>query len=1091
MKILKLVFRNINSLAGDNEIDFTDPKYTNEGLFAITGKTGAGKSSILDAISLALYGKTPRVNITGSNNAVMTRGEKDCYAEITFEVAGETWIATWKQERTKSGNLKPVTRQIADVNKTIIADKIQDCDTEIVKIVGLDFEQFTKVILLAQGSFAAFLQAENGKKGELLEKITGTEIYSEISKIVFERYRNEQERFKEIRLELAAISILSVEEIETLNTEILQLEAERKVIDTDMQEVNNALKWLSDISNLHEQILLLNEKLPVFHEKANAALELHKVTVNTLNVARSEYEKQIPAFNKVRELDTKIAEKDVSLIPIYNALADLDNNKINTIRTLELLQKELKLSEKALDEVQNWANEHGVYEKLVSNYTAIENEEIQTKENLKEVTNCKRKIEGLERDSKIALTNAQNAKNIFDIKDKNLQFKLSEIETKKLKKEELLAGNTMQTLLIEKETITSYGIQLKSLLDLENAIDSSRSEIEIYTAKLKQFDLIEEKLLNEIEVNQKSYSSLESQIKLLDENIQLARTIQSLDKHRQGLIDGEECPLCGSLEHPFATGNIPQVGEKEKQVQDFKRQFDELTKQLQKNQSYLDTETANNHHNANNKLKEENLLQDNIHKQKKIIEEIERIDPLFKLSTNHNKIEILGKLLVQKREELISLNQLIGQVNDIETELASMLEKEMPLLQSEKDLAMKSQNEFELKSKSTEQALKAQHELLTSLLEKYNFKLDQLHSNFKLYKVENIESLKNCLRLWIENRNKSDELTQKITKLKSDIAINTNEKETLLKLLTEKNKQIEELETKKQQLLNERKAIFENKSVEEEETKWKQLIVKSEQENIKAEEEKNTSTSEHAKIKTIALEKEKELATIKEEALTSKSKEELEHDFERCKLKIEELSQKIGANKQILIANSKNVETSGNKFKEKEKQSAICSKWNILNTLIGSSDGNKYRNFAQTLTFEHLILLSNKQLQKMSERYILKIASDTSKPFELSVVDKFQNNDERTVQNLSGGEKFIISLSLALGLASMASKNMRIDTMFIDEGFGTLDSDYLDVALNALSNLQNEGKIVGVISHLAELKERIATHIEIIPSGNGHSKIRK
>jgi len=114
---------------------------------------------------------------------------------------------------------------------------------------------------------------------------------------------------------------------------------------------------------------------------------------------------------------------------------------------------------------------------------------------------------------------------------------------------------------------------------------------------------------------------------------------------------------------------------------------------------------------------------------------------------------------------------------------------------------------------------------------------------------------------------------------------------------------------------------------------------------------------------------------------------------------------------------------------------------------------------------------------------------DVANPFELSVIDNFQNSEERTAQNLSGGEKFIVSLSLALGLANMASKNMRIDTMFIDEGFGTLDSDYLDVALSALSNLQNEGKLIGVISHLSELKERIATHIEVVPLGNGYSRI--
>ncbi|MCX8473914.1 MAG: AAA family ATPase, partial [Sediminibacterium sp.] len=166
MKILNLKLKNINSLYGENEIDFTKPVFTNDGLFAITGKTGAGKSSILDAITLALFGRTPRVDISGSENAVMTRGEKDCYAEITFEINGKKWKSSWKQERTRTGTLKPVHRLISDFENKIIADQVRTCDLEIVNILGLSFEQFTKVILLAQGSFAAFLQAEQKEKGK-------------------------------------------------------------------------------------------------------------------------------------------------------------------------------------------------------------------------------------------------------------------------------------------------------------------------------------------------------------------------------------------------------------------------------------------------------------------------------------------------------------------------------------------------------------------------------------------------------------------------------------------------------------------------------------------------------------------------------------------------------------------------------------------------------------------------------------------------------------------------------------------------------------------------------------------------------------
>jgi exonuclease SbcC len=191
----------------------------------------------------------------------------------------------------------------------------------------------------------------------------------------------------------------------------------------------------------------------------------------------------------------------------------------------------------------------------------------------------------------------------------------------------------------------------------------------------------------------------------------------------------------------------------------------------------------------------------------------------------------------------------------------------------------------------------------------------------------------------------------------------------------------------------------------------------------------------------------------------------------------------------LLNTNKLHTEYVSSLVPKKLKQEENVKKWGILNDQIGSSDGKKYRNFAQALTFEYLITLANKQLHKMSERYTLKRTGDSNNPFELSVIDRFQNYDERTAQNLSGGEKFIVSLSLALGLANMASKNMQIDSMFIDEGFGTLDSETLDVALNALSNLQNEGKIIGVISHLSELKERIATHIKVVQTGNGYSKI--
>jgi len=256
-----------------------------------------------------------------------------------------------------------------------------------------------------------------------------------------------------------------------------------------------------------------------------------------------------------------------------------------------------------------------------------------------------------------------------------------------------------------------------------------------------------------------------------------------------------------------------------------------------------------------------------------------------------------------------------------------------------------------------------------------------------------------------------------------------------------------------------------------------------------AEKVKNETLTELAKTNAIIQENEKRLYEKLEENTTDKIPQELQADYDEKKRQSDDLLQKIGAKNQEIKSNYENLEQNRKKLYEKDIQQQISNRWKRLDALIGSADGRKYRNYAQALTCENLIVLANRQLKKMSDRYILKRVDDWQNPFELSVIDKFQNCDERTAQNLSGGEKFIVSLALALGLANMASKNMKIDTMFIDEGFGTLDTDYLNLAIAALSNLQNEGKLIGVISHITELKERIATHIEVIQKGDGRSTL--
>lgn len=1090
MKILNLKFKNINSLSGVNEIDFTQPVFTNDGLFAITGKTGSGKSSILDAISLALYGRTPRVDITGSENAVMTRGEKDCFAEITFEVAGKKWKSSWKQERARTGTLKPVNRIIAEYDGQIIADQVRSCDNEIVKILGLTFEQFTKVIMLAQGSFAAFLQADKNDKGQLLEQITGTEIYADISRAVFERNRAEKEKLDKILLELETINVLTEEEIEKLKKHIAELEIEKNQIDNELKKIETAKKWLSDLENLQKQIADTKNRMPELEERKRKTQEAFEISEKNFTTAKNERTRLEPIFNKVREIDTKIDEKDKLLHPIVKTISELEESIKQLSNQLEQQNAELEIAKRTFDEKQNWATENKKYEDLVANYSAIEKENQLLVDSSNEQKNLHTEIDSLQRNLDVKVAEATKASEAFNVKQKDLNDKTKELEAYKKQIAECLGGKELSSLQSEKETLSDFGVHIKNLIEIEGIISASKNEIELLLAKIKQSEESTCEISKSIERDKEIIVSLENNINLIYENIKLAKTIQSLEEHRLNLKDGEECPLCGALEHPFARGNVPKIGDKEIELATLKKQHQQLSNKLHENKTRLATLETENKSDLNNLEKERKTLSIGSDEQTAIMSELKSLYSAFSIPQGESKIKALEDILTKKNHELSSINTVLTKATTIEAKISFLRDKDIPELQDETQYAERIKTGTITAQKIEEQNIANKWEAQNKIKLKHNEQSNALLKKFKEYSVENIDELKKCLDSWVENKKHTDNLTSEIQAINTHIALKQNQLGNQNGLYSAKQEEKQNIENEKQNLVNERILLFGDKSVDQEEKRLKKLIEDYESAKSKAEKEKNDTNTEFEKISAVVKEKEAEWIQMNELNITEKTADELQEDFNIMRNESDDISQKIGANKQSLNTNEENLKSSKSKLKEKEKQQDIFNKWGKLNELIGSSDGKKYRNFAQALTFEHLVSLSNFQLFKMSDRYLLKRTGDTANPFELSVIDKFQNSDERTVQNLSGGEKFIISLSLALGLASMASKNMRIDTMFIDEGFGTLDSEYLDVALNALSNLQSDGKVIGIISHIAELKERIATHIEVVPIGNGYSKIQ-
>jgi exonuclease SbcC len=1098
VKILQLKFKNINSLAGEWQIDFTQPRFTGNGIFAITGKTGAGKTSILDAISLALFGKTPRVEITGLSNDVMTRGESDCYSEIVFEVNGKKWKASWKQERTRTGNLKPVSRRIADGADKIVADQVRLCDGKIVEILGLTFEQFTKVVMLAQGSFAAFLQADKNDKGELLEQITGTEIYGEISKKIYERNKTEKEKLDKILVELGAIKMLPQEEIAARQNEIAMLERQKTVIDSELQEIETAKKWFSDWDILQKQLAEAKSKSPALQqqtEQAQAALKLSEDALKKVNGEKTETEK---ILLKVRELDTRIAEKDRLLNPILQSIEELASKNTELSQMFEKQTAHLEELQKELADRKKWVLENQKYEALARQYTAIENQNSQVLASQNDLNSKQEEFESAKKELSGKTAALREAQSGFIEKDTALNRKILELETKKAELSEILSGKEfgmchqgkdLNDYRQEKENITNFGIQIKDLIEVETEIFKNRQEIARFTETIAACEQAEKQLSKRIADNKTAAANLENQINLLDENIKLAKTIQSLAEHRKALEDGTPCPLCGALEHPYAIGNMPQPDGKETDLQDLKQQFQTVSTAVRQDETTLAKGISDRDNALKNKEKEEQLLLANKEKRMAVLNTIATLQSDFSIPENQNQIVFLKEIHTQKLQEYKQVSALIAKATDCENAVGKIQNEELPTLQKAKEGAEKAKNDAETTQKLAEQQAQTKQTLLEETEKIYKEKNAELLKTLNEYDVKNINNLKNCFDNWSTNQRAANELTEQIRLLETELALITSNIDNNKNQLESKTAEKHGIETDRWKLSAQRCALFGDKQVAYEENRLKILLENAAAAKTAAETTNTFTAMELAKNLAVIAEKEKEAAEKRERKITGKPLEELLAEYDDKKPQSDRISQQIGAIRQMLTANSEKLKTSGKKLKDKEFQQQICHRWGGLNELIGSADGKKYRNFAQALTFEHLIGLANRQLQKMSDRYLLKRVGDAANPFELSVIDKYQNCEERTAQNLSGGEKFIASLSLALGLAGMASRNMQIDTMFIDEGFGTLDSDYLDTALSALSNLQNEGKLTGVISHLTELKERIATHIEVVPDGSGHSRI--
>lgn len=1074
MKILNVRIKNLNSLEGDWFIDFSDPAYTNSGIFAITGPTGAGKTTILDAICLALYGVTPRLNsVSQSTNEIMSRGTADCSAEVLFETQKGRFRCTWQQHRARGradGQLQAPKHELvhAETN-AIITTKISEVKTEIEQLTGLDFDRFTRSMLLAQGRFAAFLQSGPNERAPILEQITGTEIYAEISIEVFRRSKEVDEELQRLKTESGGIEVLSPDQLSHFQSELTQLQ-----IASDNGKIQAAnlfaqIQWLEQIAHLKEairneeqlqdtltaeilafepskrklerdgaarrldipyselhvvrreyehadaEVHRIRDRLPNLEQVRNQVQQQHDRAVEWASQRRTQWNQQIPILQQVRALDSEVGQRREFLKKLLVEIEGYRSRMKNLAVEMGEHQQNLAAAISRRDQFHVYLSEHAQDAVLVEQFSGIESDIcawLGQSKDLSRKTDDRREL-----DQRIETAQMQIQKDRSDLE---------------LHQDELRAAE---------QALQSGDAALSELLQ-------GRS--------VREFDRDREHL-----VEQKRLRSI----------------IMSLESHRANLRAGEACPLCGATDHPFATGQLPSP--------------DELDDEINRVGSLV--------RHANELADRNRYLSDAVQHAKSRFQAAE-----IKWTSSRSVAENLAEQSLQKEEEYRIAEQ---RLDTLRTALLAKItpfgferipdheeEKVLDRLSQRRDDWLRNQTRYE---ESNSEVPSIQREIQSRQAAVAEIEVAVAH------KLEEIRELEMAIdrqiakrRELLDDKNPDDESNRMLKELEHCEKEVSSAREQLrtahsdwttanatLASVTERSasakKQLEQLEP-----------VFRASMLA--------IGFSDEGELIRARLEEGTrqewtetqlglANRQYNLAQSLA-EKRRMLRSESDRNLTARESDELKSALSELEISNERSQRRIGEIQAILSKNSENLTRVSERAQQIAKQEIECERWGCLNELIGSADGKKYRNFVQALTFERLIHFSNEQLSNMTDRYLL--IADKGSSMSLNVIDNYHAGETRTTKNLSGGESFIVSLALALGLSRMASQRVRVDSLFLDEGFGTLDEDALDVALDTLSRLHQEGKLIGVISHVPALKERISTKIQVVPRGSGRSILR-
>lgn len=1203
MQILKLSFENINSLKGAWTIDFQAPDFRS-GIFAIVGPTGSGKTTILDAICLALYGHTPRIgSITQNANEVMNRDCDSCRSSLEFQTLSGRYRATWSQKKQKNfdktgkyGQVVSTMEKFEDGCWIPITDgsKVTSKKQEVQKIIGLSFDQFKRSVMLSQGDFAAFLKSKPNERAQTLEQITGTQIYSLLSTKVYDLAEEQKKLFEDKQREVELSPVLDDAVVLTKQEQLKGITEEAKVLETQISKIEKESRWISETAELRNQFLRVKAELERLKENRNEFFRKENVVrlaehaqnilpiFNTLIDKQSLREDSIKeksaAENELVNATKSLKEKDFNFkaaeealnnenlqkpkkLALFSQIEFLDAEISPLIKSSRLAQEEkIKLENETSDCKDHLNKAKEDIRKLEEDR---EKRDLERKEDIKGAFLYQRKDEL--RDCKITAETLSaalaDAEGKADKASETVKSQEKEAEALRIRKEKIASViEADKVLLKEAEKRLSEILDGKTLDELTQEQLSFSEQIPLLEAVKSALKAVcdqKEEIVRQEDVMQRDSAELdnwsskkegyEKEIQSLtsrQEELEALVQIDELTKVRAELKEGEPCPVCGSLEHPFAANLPPEVATAKERLAVVK----EESTDLQKNQKEADRKI--------------DVLKDRILVSEKRLKELRKNLDLAEEEltlkcgraglTREGVTEEAAAVLITKKESLlIDIKKRIAKARDAESKAAAAKEKiagTTEELHRAEMVFSNAQTKFESAKSLLAQAQTGREKARTELEQFWRKTAKEYGSvitDGELF-AHNPELFKR----WIAKAAKYEELLESCREIENSLAIKkgtlpglVESVKRLEKSSREKSDQAAELQTELKTKQLQRDKLFGTKLVEIERKAYERLLSQLAEAKDQAYENLSKARSVQAaaeqRLKTAeqrSAEAEKNLLSAKTEWTDALKKEkfESEEDWRRARLDSEAINalhkeitdykaQSLSAADRFSEADKKLAEKESQKLTDKslevleaEKREASAEKeklleqkgelqkelktdeearikragiedelkklkhqvavWDRLNTLVGSSSGDKYRRYVQSLVLLTLLKNANVELTKLHSRYRL---AKGGGDMEIKVIDSDLADQERPTDNLSGGETFIVSLALALGLAQMASNNVRIDSLFLDEGFGTLDDDSLEKALNALSSLNAQGKTVGLISHVDQIKERIPSKIVV------------